>query len=179
MGQQPNKYHISDDGKIYRINEDGSFTELGNANDLNTPKEGNKPDGSGANNHHGSTPPPIPPQLPTKTTLSTKNIILIVVSAIVFFSFILGCILLTIGGIYSSDNDPNNIYAVDTIEYIDDVPNDTCEIVYNPSPVNRKYNNSYDYYDEDTVVYIDQSYNYYNNAYETGYNEIDSNSILY
>lgn len=27
MGQQTNKYHISDNGKVYRINDDGSFTE--------------------------------------------------------------------------------------------------------------------------------------------------------
>ncbi len=38
MGQlNPNKYHISDDGKVYRINEDGSFTELGNAEELDKP----------------------------------------------------------------------------------------------------------------------------------------------
>ncbi len=30
MEQQPNKYHISDDGNIYRVNEDGSFTSMGN-----------------------------------------------------------------------------------------------------------------------------------------------------
>lgn len=34
MGQQPNKYHISDDGKVYRINEDGSFTSVGNIEDI-------------------------------------------------------------------------------------------------------------------------------------------------
>lgn len=33
MGTNPNKYHISDDGKVYRINEDGSFTSLGNIED--------------------------------------------------------------------------------------------------------------------------------------------------
>lgn len=35
MGQQPNKYHVTDDGKVFRINPDGSFTEMGNAEDLN------------------------------------------------------------------------------------------------------------------------------------------------
>lgn len=31
MGQIPNKkYHVSDDGKVFRVNEDGSFTEMGN-----------------------------------------------------------------------------------------------------------------------------------------------------
>ncbi len=30
MGQQPNKYHISDDGNVYKINEDGSYTLIGN-----------------------------------------------------------------------------------------------------------------------------------------------------
>ena len=29
MGQQPNKYHISDDGKVYQIQKDGSVTEKG------------------------------------------------------------------------------------------------------------------------------------------------------
>lgn len=28
MGQQPNKYHISDDGKVYQIQKDGSITEI-------------------------------------------------------------------------------------------------------------------------------------------------------
>lgn len=34
MGQQPHKYHISDDGKIYRVNDDGSFTLVGNVVDI-------------------------------------------------------------------------------------------------------------------------------------------------
>ncbi len=34
MGQQPNKYHISDDGKIYRVNDDGSFTSMGSVKDI-------------------------------------------------------------------------------------------------------------------------------------------------
>ena len=34
MGQEQGKYHISKGGQVYRINEDGSFTELGNAEDL-------------------------------------------------------------------------------------------------------------------------------------------------
>ncbi|MDE6340009.1 MAG: hypothetical protein K2K97_09520 [Muribaculaceae bacterium] len=34
MIQQPNKYHISDDGIIFRINEDGSFTKVGDVNDV-------------------------------------------------------------------------------------------------------------------------------------------------
>jgi len=34
MGLQPNKYHISDDGNVYRVNEDGSFSEVGNVQDL-------------------------------------------------------------------------------------------------------------------------------------------------
>ncbi|MDE6278283.1 MAG: hypothetical protein K2M06_09290, partial [Muribaculaceae bacterium] len=34
MGHQPNKYHISDDGTVYRINEDGSFTSVGNIEDI-------------------------------------------------------------------------------------------------------------------------------------------------
>ncbi|MCM1449480.1 MAG: sel1 repeat family protein [Clostridiales bacterium] len=34
MGQEPKKYHISDNGDIFKVNEDGSFTELGNAEEL-------------------------------------------------------------------------------------------------------------------------------------------------
>lgn len=35
MGQlNPNKYHIADDGKVYRVNEDGSFSSIGNVEDL-------------------------------------------------------------------------------------------------------------------------------------------------
>lgn len=34
MDQQPNKYHISDDGKVYRVNEDGSFTSMGNVENI-------------------------------------------------------------------------------------------------------------------------------------------------
>ena len=34
MGQKPNKYHISDEGIIYRINDDGSFTSVGNIDDI-------------------------------------------------------------------------------------------------------------------------------------------------
>lgn len=36
MGQQPNKYHVSDDGNVYRINDDGSFTSVGNIEDIET-----------------------------------------------------------------------------------------------------------------------------------------------
>lgn len=34
MGQNRGKYYTSDDGTIYRINEDGSFTRVGDVNDL-------------------------------------------------------------------------------------------------------------------------------------------------
>lgn len=30
MGQLQNKYHIADDGSVYKVNEDGSFTSMGN-----------------------------------------------------------------------------------------------------------------------------------------------------
>lgn len=33
MGQGQPKYHVTDDGQVYRVNEDGSFTDLGNAED--------------------------------------------------------------------------------------------------------------------------------------------------
>lgn len=31
MGQGQPKCHVTDDGQVYRVNEDGSFTDLGNA----------------------------------------------------------------------------------------------------------------------------------------------------
>lgn len=34
MEQQTKKYHTSDNGRIYRINDDGSYTEIGNVNNL-------------------------------------------------------------------------------------------------------------------------------------------------
>lgn len=44
MGQETKKYHITDDGKIYKINDDGSFTELGNAENLNSDKQSAAPE---------------------------------------------------------------------------------------------------------------------------------------
>ncbi len=52
MGQEPNKYHISDNGNVYRINEDGSFTSVGNIESIEkkspetaetAPQSGTKP----------------------------------------------------------------------------------------------------------------------------------------
>lgn len=34
MGQEPKKFHITDEGNIYRINDDGSFTSMGNVEKL-------------------------------------------------------------------------------------------------------------------------------------------------
>ncbi len=34
MGQQPKKYHIANDGSIYKVNDDGSFTLVGNIDDI-------------------------------------------------------------------------------------------------------------------------------------------------
>jgi len=38
MGENPKKYHITDDGDVYRVNEDGSFTSMGNAENIYDPK---------------------------------------------------------------------------------------------------------------------------------------------
>lgn len=38
MGQKTNKYHVSDDGSIYKVNEDGTVTAMGNVKDINAPK---------------------------------------------------------------------------------------------------------------------------------------------
>lgn len=42
MGQVQNKYHISDDGKVYKVNDDGSFTSMGNVENLANTSENNK-----------------------------------------------------------------------------------------------------------------------------------------
>lgn len=34
MGETPKKYHVTEDGDVYRINEDGSFTSMGNAENI-------------------------------------------------------------------------------------------------------------------------------------------------
>lgn len=34
MGQEQKKYHIADDGRIFQINDDGSFTAIGNVNQM-------------------------------------------------------------------------------------------------------------------------------------------------
>lgn len=42
MGKLQNKYHIAENGTVYKVNEDGSFTSMGNINDLtkgSAPKE--------------------------------------------------------------------------------------------------------------------------------------------
>lgn len=36
MGEIPKKYHVTDDGDVYRINEDGSFTSMGNAEKMSS-----------------------------------------------------------------------------------------------------------------------------------------------
>ena len=42
MGQLPNKYHITDEGKVFRINDDGSFTKVGNIEDIETKPSDNE-----------------------------------------------------------------------------------------------------------------------------------------
>lgn len=40
MGETPKKYHVTDEGDVFRINEDGSFTSMGNAEKMYEPKGG-------------------------------------------------------------------------------------------------------------------------------------------
>ena len=40
MGQEPNKFHVSDDGKVYIINPDGTATEYGTV--VKSVNQGNK-----------------------------------------------------------------------------------------------------------------------------------------
>lgn len=37
MSQLHNKYHICDNGNIYKVNDDGSFTDMGNVEDIPQP----------------------------------------------------------------------------------------------------------------------------------------------
>lgn len=38
MGETPKKYHVTDEGDVFRINEDGSFTSMGNAEKMSEQK---------------------------------------------------------------------------------------------------------------------------------------------
>ena len=42
MGENPKKYHVTDDGDVYRVNEDGSFTSMGNAEKMSSPTQTEK-----------------------------------------------------------------------------------------------------------------------------------------
>ncbi len=43
MEEKPNKYHVTDDGDIFRINDDGSFTSIGNAEKMSESKHEEEP----------------------------------------------------------------------------------------------------------------------------------------
>ena len=43
MGQIPQKYHVSDDGKIFRIDDDGSLNQIGHVDNLDNPKQQEAP----------------------------------------------------------------------------------------------------------------------------------------
>ncbi len=53
MGDNPKKYHITDDGDVYRINEDGSFTSMGNAENISTSAESTSDDNIYSNEKSG------------------------------------------------------------------------------------------------------------------------------
>ncbi len=42
MGDTPKKYHITDNGDIYKVNEDGSFTSMGNAEKMSSTNQTEK-----------------------------------------------------------------------------------------------------------------------------------------
>ena len=50
MGAPANKYHIADDGTVYKINDDGSFTSMGNIEDIENKSN------TDANNNNSSIP---------------------------------------------------------------------------------------------------------------------------
>lgn len=57
--KQTKKYHVTDDGDVYRINDDGSFTSMGNAEKMSEPQSAEAPDFN--KNHTSSNEKPVKP----------------------------------------------------------------------------------------------------------------------
>lgn len=112
MGQEQGKYHISKDGKVYRINEDGTFTELGNAEDLTKPK-----------NNIVTNNKKHPKQI--KWKLIACGIILIL-AGVVFLPHLLT-------QIYENDNVMDYVDDSSSTDFVSgnlDLDNDSCVVVY-------------------------------------------------
>lgn len=88
MGQQPNKYHISNDGKVFRINEDGSFTSVGNVEDLER-----KPSDASADRAPSIPHPPYKPAGASECGWWKHNYNrLWVTTLVVFFVWFISCL---------------------------------------------------------------------------------------
>ncbi|MDE6340010.1 MAG: hypothetical protein K2K97_09525 [Muribaculaceae bacterium] len=163
MGQEPKKFHVSDDGKIFRINEDGSFTELGNANDLNTPEEEMNKNQHNINQTSSTeTPPPYQPEGPNNHNKNGKKTTLIVALSIIALAFVIECIVLFTDSSHYY-NIPDDV-GIDTDVYIEEVSEyiDSNDIPY--SSTTNAYSSEYPYnnyaaYDSDAYT---PEYPYYN-----------------
>lgn len=61
MGEKPKKYHVTDDGDVYRINDDGSFTSMGNAEQMTETAVPQRETGSSTSTAPSMTDSPIKP----------------------------------------------------------------------------------------------------------------------
>lgn len=80
MGQVQNKYHISNDGEVYKVNEDGSFTSMGNIENLQNVSDNNY--GGNTNKSQASS---LDPKNTKKSTWWKKNYNWLWVTNIVIF----------------------------------------------------------------------------------------------
>lgn len=116
MGQVQNKYHISNDGEVYKVNEDGSFTSMGNIENLQNVSD---------NNYGGNTNKPqassLDPKNTKKSTWWKKNYNwLWVTNIVIFICWFISCLSCRwpeyeIGG---EDGEIVGHYKADNIGYI-------------------------------------------------------------
>lgn len=102
MGEKIKKYHITDDGDVYRVNDDGSFTSMGNAEKMS---ESNSEESFNFNkNHTSSNENPIKPFSHDNSRKRSW------VSGIIILMIIVGCILYFI----KTSNPEDNLSQPDT-----------------------------------------------------------------
>lgn len=109
MGETPKKYHVTDDGDVFRINEDGSFTSMGNAEKMYEPKD---EDGGRTARQAETGVENKAPVKPFAETESRKRG-WIYVAAVVAVLVALACFLILQRGYADSDSG---------VEYVDSVP---------------------------------------------------------
>ncbi len=81
MGEKTKKYHVTDDGDIYRINDDGSFTSMGNAEKMS---ESNVEDSVDPVNNQCSSKSNINPVQPFVYNNSHKRFWICVIIFLIF-----------------------------------------------------------------------------------------------